>query len=205
MLIKTHKHRKMLTFIIFSSFFTVSSCASAELTTNVKALNNLNNKNKNKYNISYKSELFAYSTKKSNQNSCSVTTVSKKIRHLANESRSKKQKCAGKQYRATTELSYLCDLQHMAEEQAEHLYTMGTLSHTSANGETLSERADRFAIPWLSIGENVASGYKSAEDVHNGWMQSGAHCNNIMNSDYDHIGAAEHQGYWVVVFIKKGS
>lgn len=200
MLIKTHKHRKTLAFILFSPFLAISVCSSSEPTTNVKTLNNLKNNPENKYNISYKSELFAYS---SNRNSCSVTTVSKKVLKLANESRSKKQKCGGKRYRAARKLTHSCDLQRMAEEQAKHLSEVGKLSHTSAQGESLSERAERFSVPWLLIGENVASGYLNPQEAHDGWMRSGAHCKNIMNPDFDRIGAAEHKGSWVVVFIKK--
>jgi len=203
MLIKTHKHRKTLAFILFSPFLAISVCSGVEPTTNVKTLNNLKYSPENKYNISYKSELFAYSAKNSNQNSCSVTTVSKKIMQLANESRSQKQKCDGKRYRVARKLAHSCELQNMAQEQAEHLYEVGKLSHTSAQGESLSERADRFSVPWLSIGENVASGYRSPAEAHEGWMKSGAHCENIMNPDYDQFGAAEHKGSWVVVFIKK--
>lgn len=199
---KMQKHPKILTLLLFSSLLSISGCLNSESTTNVKTLNNLKNKPENEHHISYESDLFAYSATKSNQNSCSITSESKVILQLANNSRSERQKCGGKRFKPTSNLAYDCSLNQMAVEHARDLFESSELRHTSAAGESLSTRANRLGISWLEIGENVASGYKSAEAAHSGWMQSGAHCKNIMNPDYNKIGAAEHQGTWVVVFAK---
>ncbi|MBD2773011.1 hypothetical protein ICL16_13245 [Iningainema sp. BLCCT55] len=52
-------------------------------------------------------------------------------------------------------------------------------------------------------GENVASGYSSAQDVMRGWMNSTGHRANILNPNYREIGigyARGNQPYWTQTF-----
>ena len=64
--------------------------------------------------------------------------------------------------------------------------------------------------PWSSVdsdarAENIASGYTSAKDVFNAWMNSSGHKRNIMNPNYKTIGIGRTKGpngsyYWVQLF-----
>jgi uncharacterized protein YkwD len=61
-------------------------------------------------------------------------------------------------------------------------------------------------VDYNRIGENIAAGYKTAEDVVAGWMGSPGHRRNILNPDYQEIGIgvtrseARYRIYWVQVF-----
>lgn len=58
---------------------------------------------------------------------------------------------------------------------------------------------------WWTIGENIAAGQWSEQEALNAWMNSSGHRANILNSNFDHIGASMAFGgstpYWVQLFI----
>jgi uncharacterized repeat protein (TIGR02543 family) len=77
-------------------------------------------------------------------------------------------------------------------------------SHTRPSGEDWFTAAD--AIGGISIlAENIAAGYRSAEDVTNGWMNSPGHRANILDPDLKEIGVGcfvDQNGYisWAQFF-----
>ncbi|HEY8533886.1 MAG TPA: CAP domain-containing protein [Micromonospora sp.] len=90
-----------------------------------------------------------------------------------------------------------------SEDQAAHK----TLSHTGSDGSTPWERAERLGYD-AAIGENVAAGYRTAEAVMAGWMNSPGHRANILNCAARAIGvgvAAADDGtlYWTQMFGSK--
>ncbi len=69
------------------------------------------------------------------------------------------------------------------------------LSHDSLDGRTVGDRvADAGFTGAGPVGENIAQGYETVEDVMAGWLSSPGHCLNIMNPSYHVIGV----GYAVV-------
>lgn len=59
-----------------------------------------------------------------------------------------------------------------------------------------------------SVGENVAYGYRTAQGVMNGWLNSEGHRKNIENSKYTHFGIStesnsEGRNYFTQIFISK--
>ena len=60
---------------------------------------------------------------------------------------------------------------------------------------------------YLQSGENIAMGYSSASSVVEGWMNSSGHRQNILKSEYSHIGVScfvdGGTKYWVQVFGRK--
>ena len=61
-----------------------------------------------------------------------------------------------------------------------------------------------FGISYRYAGENIAKGYRSAESVMNGWMNSSGHRANILNVNFGKIGVGyvETNGttYWTQMF-----
>ncbi len=60
---------------------------------------------------------------------------------------------------------------------------------------------------YRNIGENLASGFRTPEQVVNGWMNSDSHRANILNSNYQEISVAITQGddgryRWVQIFYR---
>lgn len=96
--------------------------------------------------------------------------------------------------------------QHSADQAAR-----STMSHTGANGSTMSQRADRAGYGgWRALGENVAWGYRDVPAVMAGWMGSTGHRQNLLNPAFSHIGvgrAASSSGalYWTQDFGSGGT
>jgi len=63
-------------------------------------------------------------------------------------------------------------------------------SHTGSNGSTLSQRVDAAGYAWSALGENIAAGQTTINEVVDGWIASDGHCANIMNAGFVHIGVA---------------
>jgi uncharacterized protein YkwD len=87
-----------------------------------------------------------------------------------------------------------------SEDQAAH----NTMSHTGSDGSSPWDRTKRAGYP-NAIGENVAAGYRDAEAVMTGWMNSPGHRANIMNCSAKAIGVgvAKSSGgtiYWTQDF-----
>lgn len=88
-----------------------------------------------------------------------------------------------------------------AKDMAHHKY----FSHTSRDGRSLQDRL--FAVDYnykgfqfYTIGENIAQGQESIDEVIAGWFKSVGHCKNLMNPDFKEVGIAEYHLYWVQDF-----
>ena len=87
-----------------------------------------------------------------------------------------------------------------AKDMAEH----ETLDHTGSDKSTVSDRAKRTGYPYILVGENIAEGQKTVEEVMETWMESPSHRENIM-ADFKEMGAARAKdrigvSYWCVTF-----
>lgn len=63
-------------------------------------------------------------------------------------------------------------------------------SHTSLDGRTLGDRVTAAGYGWSALGENIAGGQNTVQQVVDGWMASEGHCANIMNANFTEIGVA---------------
>lgn len=77
------------------------------------------------------------------------------------------------------------------------------LDHTGSDGSNVGDRLDRANYPYSTWGENIANGYSSEQAVVEGWINSVGHCKNIMNGNFEDMGAAQSGSYWTLVFGKK--
>ena len=59
-----------------------------------------------------------------------------------------------------------------------------------------------FGITYRTAGENIAYGYKTAQSVMDGWMDSSGHRANILNASYSRIGVGyvSNGNYWTQWF-----
>ncbi|UUZ56329.1 CAP domain-containing protein [Massilia sp. H-1] len=64
------------------------------------------------------------------------------------------------------------------------------LNHTGKDGRMVAERAAAAGYQASRIGENIAAGQASADEVVQGWLDSPGHCANLMNEDFSEMGAA---------------
>jgi len=129
----------------------------------------------------------------------------KELLTLTNIQRAKDCKCASKKQKAVGLLVWNDNLAAAAQEQAEYLIKKKSISHTGAHGSDPASRAKKHGYSWSYVGENIAKGQESLEDVVKSWMKSPPHCRNIMNGNYTEFGAAvvvakNGQLIWVQVF-----
>ncbi|MCL2356783.1 MAG: stalk domain-containing protein [Defluviitaleaceae bacterium] len=96
-----------------------------------------------------------------------------------------------------------CDrLMLSARFKAQSMHNLGYFSHTSpVYGAFQNISFEVFDIPVQSIGENLASGHRTPEDVVAGWMDSDGHRNNILNERYARIGVGFFENFWAQKFL----
>ena len=77
-------------------------------------------------------------------------------------------------------------------------------SHTRPDGTPFTSIVSRHG---RRIGENIAGGYQTPEDVVDGWMHSEGHRKNILHPDFTELGVgyayeedSQYKHYWVQIF-----
>jgi uncharacterized protein YkwD len=79
-----------------------------------------------------------------------------------------------------------------------------TLEHKGSDGSTMADRVKRQGYVFVKVGENIANGQKTVDEVMTTWMNSPGHRANIL-ADYTEMGAAHVKDddgviYWCVDF-----
>jgi uncharacterized protein YkwD len=102
-------------------------------------------------------------------------------------------------------LTWNNNLQKAAEGHAWDMSNNNYFSHTSRDGRTMEDRVVfagyRFnGYKNFAIGENIAEGQESIDEVMDGWIKSPGHCKNLMNAQFKEVGVAENHKYWVQDF-----
>ncbi len=135
--------------------------------------------------------------------SASVSTIEQGIRDCANRNR---------RSRGIAPLGSGGPLNRAARLHAGNMARHGFFDHTDPQGRgptervAIFDRAGRFAF----VGENIGAGYRSVAAACRGWMSSAGHRENILRSDYTHVGAGFARGgpysrYYVQVFAALSS
>lgn len=97
-------------------------------------------------------------------------------------------------------LSWNNQLEKSAGRHASDMYLNHFFSHNGSDGSSFDERIRDTGYPWMSAGENIAHGYNDVTTVIQGWIDSEAHCRQMMSPNYKEIGAARKGDYWVQDF-----
>jgi uncharacterized protein YkwD len=106
-------------------------------------------------------------------------------------------------------------LDKAAQKHAEDMLARGYFAHeTPGSGATAGERAKEAGYEWTKIGENIAEGPFSVDEVMSGWMQSPGHRRNILDPAFTELGTGvalgkgkdgEHHLLWVQDFGTPGT
>ncbi len=81
-------------------------------------------------------------------------------------------------------------LTQAADGHSRDMAAQNYFSHTSLDGRSMSARVSATGYAWSSLGENIAAGYGSVNDVMQGWITSPGHCANLMNPGFTEVGMA---------------
>lgn len=107
-----------------------------------------------------------------------------------NAARANARTCGNESYAAALPLAWDAVLAHVALLHSSDMATQRYFSHTDKDGQAVAHRATRAGYRWRIVGENIAAGQDSAEEVVAGWLDSPGHCVNIMNPWFTQMGAA---------------
>jgi uncharacterized protein YkwD len=103
-------------------------------------------------------------------------------------------------------LAYDGALAAAAQSYAQLMANSGCFSHTCPPVTYFVDRVVAAGYtPWLFLGENIAGGQQTAQQVVQDWMNSSGHRANILNANYKDLGVGVAYGgyfgiYWVQEF-----
>lgn len=80
------------------------------------------------------------------------------------------------------------DLQEAAQAHAQDMLARGFFAHKNPSGTTVRERSRKAGYDWRTIGENIAEGQKSVDEVVTTWMNSPGHRANMLNPAFRELG-----------------
>jgi uncharacterized protein YkwD len=85
-------------------------------------------------------------------------------------------------------LSLNAELQEAAQAHAQDMLDRGYFAHKSPSDTTVRERSRKAGYDWRTIGENLAEGQMSVDEVVTTWMNSKGHRENILNPAFRDLG-----------------
>lgn len=113
-----------------------------------------------------------------------------KVLALTNEARSHARSCGDHAFPPAPPLRINEPLEQAAAAHANDMAQHQYLEHAGRDGTTPAQRIARRGYNWRAVGENIAAGQFSAEQVVEDWVASPGHCANLMNADYVDMGVA---------------
>ena len=122
---------------------------------------------------------------------------------LVNDVRLSGYRCGEDWFPPTTYVSWNTRLEQAAHDHSLDMYTNKFISHVGSDGSSPNQRASRrgYNVNGMGpLGENVAWGYETEEEVIAAWLSSPGHCRNIMNPRYRDMGIAREGNYWTQLF-----
>lgn len=133
--------------------------------------------------------------------------LEREVLRLVNVARSQTRWCGPTEMVATTALAGQPQLGAAARAYATRMGTESFFSHYDAAGGGPVDRAKAAGYTGSFIGENIAAGYGSPQDVVTAWLRSPGHCQNLMSPHAEELGVgfARVSGssmttYWVQMF-----
>lgn len=98
-------------------------------------------------------------------------------------------------------------LARAAENKAMDMFEQQYFAHVGPDGRTPEDWINDAGYNWTHIGENIAYGYNTAETVHNAFMNSQGHRENILGEKYEHVGVAaisgRYEGNSVIMVVEE--
>jgi uncharacterized protein YkwD len=79
-------------------------------------------------------------------------------------------------------------LNNSAQAHSEDMALHDFFDHKGSNGSSMGDRAKASGYNFSRLGENIAAGYATPEDVVQGWLNSPGHRANIFNPSYREVG-----------------
>ena len=133
--------------------------------------------------------------------------VTQRVLELANEARAHARRCGSKSFAAVPPLTLAPKLTRAAREHSKDMAKHNEFEHQGSDGSSPPDRATRAGYVWRTVGENIAAGATSADEVMEGWLASPGHCENLMDPRFTETGIgyavdarSESGVYWTQMF-----
>jgi uncharacterized protein YkwD len=127
-----------------------------------------------------------------------------------NEARARPRRCGRQAMGPATPLKWDGSLEMAASSHSLDMAKRNFFDHRSPTGTTVSQRASASRYNWKTVGENIAGGDTSVDEVIQGWLDSPDHCTNIMEPAFSDVAVAcvqqpgtEWGTYWTMVLGRK--
>jgi uncharacterized protein YkwD len=116
--------------------------------------------------------------------------VSRRVLELVNEARAHARLCGDKSFNAAPSLKLSVALAAAALAHSLDMAMGDYFEHQGRDGSTPSSRVTRTGYAWQVVGENIAAGVATPEEAVEGWLQSPAHCENLMDPRFTDMAVA---------------
>jgi uncharacterized protein YkwD len=131
---------------------------------------------------------------------------------LVNEARARGARCGGRSFGPAPPIRLSSTLADVALGHAADMAKHDYFEHEDLAGRSPAQRVRAVGYRETLVGENIAYGPKSAEEVVQGWLDSPGHCENIMDPRFAEMGiayaagqASRHGLYWVQLLAAPGA
>jgi uncharacterized protein YkwD len=140
---------------------------------------------------------------------CQMDEADQSLLNRVNEARSQPRQCGNHDVNAVDPLSWNCKLEDAARAHSKSMAELEFFSHTSPDGAEIGERVNNRDYRWSAVGENIAAGQNSVEEVVDAWLSSPGHCANLMSAKFTEMGAvrieapgSQYSPFWTQVFAR---
>jgi uncharacterized protein YkwD len=117
--------------------------------------------------------------------------LTRRILELVNQARAAGHRCGGKYFAPVSPLSLDGALTRAALEHSRDMAAHDAFDHRGHDGSTPAARVEHAGYgEHRIVGENIAAGAMTAAEVTEGWLNSPAHCENIMDGRFTQVGIA---------------
>jgi uncharacterized protein YkwD len=117
--------------------------------------------------------------------------ISQRILDLVNQARAAGHRCGGKYFGPVGPLTLDAALTRAALEHSRDMATHDEFDHRGHDASSPVIRVERAGYgEHRIVGENIAAGAMTANEVTQGWLDSPPHCENIMDARFAQIGIA---------------
>ncbi|MCU0952435.1 MAG: CAP domain-containing protein [Burkholderiaceae bacterium] len=117
-------------------------------------------------------------------------TAGQRVLALVNEARRSARRCGADAYPAAPPVTWNDALAAAALAHSRDMARSQRFAHQGSDGSEVGARVTRQGYTWQAVGENIAAGPGSAQQVVNGWIGSPGHCANLMSAEFTQMGAA---------------
>ncbi|HEY2417150.1 MAG TPA: CAP domain-containing protein [Steroidobacteraceae bacterium] len=133
--------------------------------------------------------------------------VAAQVLRRVNAARAAARHCGGIGMPAAPQLRLNDRLNNAAMAHAQDMLRYDYFEHAGHDGSTPEQRVAEAGYSYRLVGENIASGPETPQEVVQGWLTSPAHCQNLMDARFTDMGlayAASRSGepriFWVQEF-----